>query len=393
MRFQLGLFQPLVLVCYQSKVDANRIVIVGAGIIGASIAYHLVKRGAKVVVLEAMRPGAGATEKSFGWINATFSKRPQAYFDLNQAGLAGWRRLQTELGGELKVQWGGSVAWTPAGQTADDLREDVRKHQEWGYATHLIDEGEFHSLLPNVAPGEFGAACHCEFEGAVDPVDALKALLRQVRELGGEVRYPLEADGLKLEGGRVTAIRTGESTLEADTVVLASGVATQRLAEMAEVSVPLKESRGVLVHTRPQPKLIDRVVLAPGVHCKQKLDGRVVVGGPIVAGAGTANGEQPASSITGDPADNGQKILREAARVLPGIRGVAVERVTVGYRVMPLDEYPVVGFSDRCPNLYVAAMHSGVTLAPLIGQLAALEILDGVRVSSLEPYRPSRFTD
>ena len=74
--------------------------------------------------------------------------------------------------------------------------------------------------------------------------------------------------------------------------------------------------------------------------------------------------------------------------MLPGIRGVAVERVTVGHRVMPVDEYPIVGFCDRCPNLYIAAMHSGVTLAPLIGQLAALEILDGARVSSLEPYRP-----
>jgi glycine/D-amino acid oxidase-like deaminating enzyme len=367
--------------------DANRIVVVGAGILGASIAYHLVKRGASVVIVEAVRPGAGATEKSFGWINATFSKRPRPYFDLNQLGLAGWRRLEIELGGELKVQWGGSVSWAPADATADDLRQNVRKHQEWGYATHLIDEDGFRRLLPNVTPGDFGAACHSEFEGAVDPVDALKALLRQVRELGGEVRYPLQADGLKLENGRVTAIRAGEISVDAGTVVLASGVATQQLAEMAEVSIPLKESQGVLVHTRPQPKLIDRVVLAPGVHCKQKLDGRVVVGGQVVAGFGTANDETP------EPGENGQRILREAARVLPGIRGVAVERVTVGHRVMPVDEYPVIGFSDRCPNLYVAAMHSGVTLAPLIGQLAALEILDGARVSSLEPYRPSRFTD
>jgi glycine/D-amino acid oxidase-like deaminating enzyme len=367
--------------------DANRIVVVGAGILGASIAYHLVKRGASVLIVEAVRPGAEATEKSFGWINATFSKRPRAYFDLNQLGLAGWRRLEIELGGELKVQWGGSVSWAPADSTADDLRENVRRHQEWGYATHLIDEEEFRRLLPNVTPGDFGAACHSEFEGSVDPVDALKALLRQVRELGGEVQYPLQADGLKLESGRVTAIRAGEISVDADIVVLASGVATQRLAEMAEVSIPLKESQGVLVHTRPQPKQIDRVVLAPGVHCKQKLDGRVVVGGQIVAGVGTANGEVP------QPGEDGQRILREAARVLPGIRGVAVERVTVGHRVMPLDEYPVIGFSDRCPNLYVAAMHSGVTLAPLIGQLAALEILDGARVSSLEPYRPSRFTD
>jgi glycine/D-amino acid oxidase-like deaminating enzyme len=371
-------------------VDSNRIVVVGAGIIGSSIAYHLVKRGAKVVIVEALRPGACATENSFGWINATFSKRPRAYFDLNQLGLAGWRRLETELGGELKVQWGGSVAWAPADATAQDLRENIRRHQEWGYATHLIDEDEFRRLLPNVAPGEFGAACHCEFEGALDPVDALKALLRQIRELGGLVRYPFQVDALRLSDGRVTGVSGSEGTIDADVVVLASGVATERLAAMAEVNVPLKASPGVLVHTRPQPKLIDRVVLAPNVHCKQKLDGRVVVGGRIVAGVGTAQGAgEPSASGT----DDGQKILREAARVLPGIRGVAVERVTVGHRVMPVDEYPVIGFSDPCPNLYIAAMHSGVTLAPLMGQLAALEILDGARVSLLDPYRPSRFND
>ena len=275
----------------------------------------------------------------------------------------------------------GLVRWRPVHRGA---QENVRKHQEWGYATHLIDEDEFRRLLPNVTPGDFGAACHSEFEGGLDPVDALKALLRQVRELGGEVRYPFHVDALKLEGGRVTALRSGEISLEASTVVLASGVATEKLAEMAEVSIPMKQSQGVLVHTRPQPKLIDRVVLAPGMHCKQKLDGRVVVGGQIVAGVGTANSE------VAEPGENGQRILREAARVLPGVRGVAVERVTVGYRVMPVDEYPVVGFTDRCPNLYVAAMHSGVTLAPLIGQLAALEILDGARVSLLDAYRPSR---
>jgi len=365
----------------------DRIVVVGAGVIGASIAYHLAKRGANVAIVDTTRPGAGATEKSFGWINATFSKRPRAYFDLNQLGIAGWRRLETELGGELKVQWGGSVAWTSSADEADALRESVRKHQEWGYATHLIEGAEIHRLLPNIAPGEFTAACYCEFEGGVDAIDAVKAMLRQVREAGADVRYPHEVTGLKLQGGRVTAIQAGEISLEASVVVLACGVGIPQLAEMADVSVPLKESEGVLVHTRPQPKLIDRVVLAPGIHCRQKLDGRVMLGGPIVAGVGTATGTAP------EPEEYAKGILRDAARVLPGLRGVAVERITVGRRVMPVDEYPIVGFASSCPNLYIAAMHSGVTLAPVIGQLAALEILDQVQVSLLEAYRPARFMD
>jgi glycine/D-amino acid oxidase-like deaminating enzyme len=367
----------------------DRIVVVGAGITGASIAYHLAKRGAKVAIVDAVRPGAGATENSFGWINATFSKRPRAYFDLNQLGIGGWRRLETELGGELKVRWGGSVGWVAAGGDADALRENVRRHQEWGYATHLIDGDEIHRLLPNIAPGEFGAACYCECEGAVDAMDAVKAMLRQVREAGADVRYPHQVTGLKVQGERVTAIQAGEGSLEAGVVVLACGVATPGLAEMAGVSVSLKESEGVLVHTRPQPKLIDRVVLAPGIHCKQNLDGRVVVGGPIVAGAGTTVG--PAIGPAPELGEYSKQLLRDAAQVLPGLRGVAVERVTLGRRVMPADEYPIVGFAPNCPNLYIAAMHSGVTLAPLIGQLAASEILDGARVSLLETYRPARF--
>jgi glycine/D-amino acid oxidase-like deaminating enzyme len=218
-------------------------------------------------------------------------------------------------------------------------------------------------------------------------MDAVKAMLRQVREAGGEVRYPSEVKELKIEGGRVAAVATGDGSIVADTVVLACGVDIPRLAETAQVVVPLKESVGVLVHTRPQPKLIDRIVIAPGIHCKQKLDGRVVVGGAIVAGAGTATG------LITDAGEYAKQIVRNAAQVLPGLRGVAVERVTVGKRVMPVDEYPIVGSAANWSNLYIAAMHSGVTLAPLIGQLAALEILDDARVSLLEPYRPSRFID
>jgi glycine/D-amino acid oxidase-like deaminating enzyme len=70
----------------------DRVVISGAGIIGASIAYHLVKLGANVTVLEKQRPGFGATEDSFAWINS-FSKQPRSYSDLSLYGIADWRRM------------------------------------------------------------------------------------------------------------------------------------------------------------------------------------------------------------------------------------------------------------------------------------------------------------
>src|ERR1700694_781568 len=95
----------------------DRVVIAGAGIMGASIGYHLAKRGARVTILEKQRPGNGATEKSFAWINASFSKQPRSYYDLNLSGIGGWRRLTGELAAGLQVHWGGSVQWFERGST------------------------------------------------------------------------------------------------------------------------------------------------------------------------------------------------------------------------------------------------------------------------------------
>jgi glycine/D-amino acid oxidase-like deaminating enzyme len=361
----------------------DHIVIAGAGIIGASIGYHLAKRGARITILDAEKPGAGATGKSLGWINATFSKRPRAYFDLNYAGIAAWRQLEIELDGALNVQWGGSVAWFPPGSEADELRLNVRNHQQWGYPVHLVGGAEFDSLLPLVSPGEIAVACHSQPEGAVDPLHALSVLLAKAQHFGAEVRFPCAVTGIHVAGGRVQSIQTTDGSLQAGIFVLACGVSSPSLAKMAGFDVPLKESPGVLLHTAPAPRWIDRVVLAPGTHFKQALDGRIVAGGPIVAGVGTAINE---ASL-----EQAEEIRRLLAIFLPQSKDAQVERVTLGYRVMPEDEYPILGFAEACPNLYVAATHSGVTLAPLIGQLASLEILDGVQVQLLAPYRPSRF--
>ncbi|HTA70161.1 MAG TPA: FAD-dependent oxidoreductase [Bryobacteraceae bacterium] len=353
---------------------SDHIIIVGAGIIGASLAYHLAKRGARVTVVDAQHPAAGATGKSFGWLNATFSKRPRSYFDFSMASIDGWHRLEQELAGDLQVQWGGSVAWFLPGPEAEQLRRDVLHHRQWGYAVRLLDQAGVRELLPHVAPGPIGVACHSEPEGAVDPIHAVSVLLDKARQFGADIRYPCQVT--RLDGA---VVHTSQGVIEGHAVVLACGVDSPRLARLAGVNVPLKDAPGVLIHTTPQARLIDRIVQAPGVHFRQKLDGRIVVGGQIVGGAGTADA----------PIADELQVFSKVSEFLD-FAG-AIEYTTLGYRVMPADEYPIVGFADASPNLYVAATHSGVTLAPVIGELAAMEILDGVSQPRLAPYRPARF--
>ena len=87
----------------------RRVGVVGGGISGSSIAYHLAKRGADVTLFEKSKPAAGATQNSFAWINASASKTPFHYHHLSRLGGLGYRDLERELGRDFKVQWGGSL--------------------------------------------------------------------------------------------------------------------------------------------------------------------------------------------------------------------------------------------------------------------------------------------
>lgn len=358
----------------------GRIAIVGGGIIGASIAYHLARRGADVRLVEKAEPAAGATSKSFAWINAGFSKRPQHYYQLNRLGMLAYRHLERELEGALRVQWGGSLEWYGTAEEGARLRRQVQHHQTWGYPVHLVDEDEFQTLEPAVTPGTATATAFATQEGSVDPVAATEALLNAARQLGAQIEYPSQVTDLDISSGRLHGIRTTRGNVEADVIVIAAGVDTPRLAAMAGLEVPLKDSPGVLAHTKPTDRMMGRVILAPGAHMKQKLDGRIV--------SGTGFGGSP----TDTSPEQGERLLDAAERFVPDIRDVELERMTLGWRPLPRDNRPVVGFPKGQPDVYLAVMHSGVTLAPLIGRLAAQEILDDVRVEMLEPYRLERFS-
>ncbi|HEX7139137.1 MAG TPA: FAD-binding oxidoreductase, partial [Vicinamibacterales bacterium] len=221
---------------------------------------------------------------------------------------------------------------------------------------------------------------HAEIEGSVDPVRVTEVLLARAGREGASVRFPVEVTGLDERSGRLRAVRTTTGDIEADVLIVACGTDTPRVAAMAGVRVPLKESPGVLVHTPPQPPVLERVVLSPMAHMKQKPDGRIVTGSGF-GGSPTRDASHEA----------GERFLKAASQVLPALAKTGVERVTLGFRPLPQDEFPIIGFPRSRRDVYITVMHSGVTLSPLVAHLAAVEILDGVEAEPLAPYRPTRF--
>jgi glycine/D-amino acid oxidase-like deaminating enzyme len=377
-----------------ASVFPERLVIVGGGILGASLAYYLARRGARVTLLEKDAPASGATGRSFAWINADFSKQPLHYHQLNRLSLMSYRILEQQLPG-LPVQWGGCLQWYLDAPRADGLRRQVRQQQEWGYNVRLVGEQEFHDLESQFQPGKFQVASFAEQEGFIDPVATTALLLKGAQAAGAEIIHPCEVIGFDLESGRVRTVKTTLGPFPADFLILAAGVDTPSLASLADVHIPLVPAPGLLVHAKPMPQLLHRVVVGPDAHLKQYHDGRMVIGddfGPPKTSVHEYLNRHPLDFPTeAIRALHQQRILKQASQYLPQVADAPVEKVTLGWRPMPKDGFPIVGATSRCPNLYVVVTHSGVTLAPILGEIVSLEVLDRVEVLMLEPYRPSRF--
>jgi glycine/D-amino acid oxidase-like deaminating enzyme len=329
-------------------------------------------------VLEKIKPGAGATANSFAWINA--KKQPHPYFTLSLMGIQAWRELHADIGSELPVRWGGSLEWTTAADRAARQAETARRFQTWGYPLRFVDEKRLRELEPNVVFGTVSGATHAEIEGAADPVGATEVILAQAQRAGARVIHPSEVVGLDRPNGRLRAVKTTQGDVEADVLVVACGTDTPKIAAMADLRVQLTRSPGILFHTPPQPMTVDRILLSPIGNVKQKPDGRIATGLDF--------GPSPVEDAT---KEKGEAFLQKMSGVLPRLTQATVEKVTLGFRPLPKDSFPIVGFPQGTPDVYVTVMHSGVTLGPLVGWLAAMEILDGIRVDPLAPYRIERF--
>ena len=353
----------------------QHVIVVGAGILGAAIAYHLARRDARVTVVERGAPAGEATAKSFAWINASH-RNAKPYYDLRMVGLQEYRRLEQELEGRLRVKWGGGLNWD---LEDDEIEPLVRRQAGWGYDIRVVEREEIRRLEPRLAaPPARAAFAACE--GTLEPVAATEALLAAAAALGAEVLTGTEVVDFVTGRGRVTGLETAAGTLEADHVVLAAGVASAGLAARLDVHLPLRSSPGLLVHSRPAPPLLDRVVEAPKLHMKQDLDGRLVA-------AKSFGGEAP----TNDPEAAGRRLIARLKETLVGAEDLEMEGVTVGLRPIPEDGLPAVGPAPGIGGLYLAVMHSGITLAPAVGRFAAMELLDGAEVALLGSYRPDRF--
>ena len=367
----------------------KKVIIVGAGIIGATLAYHLSQRdGIDVTLLERDLPGAGASGHSFAWANA-FGKDPREYHTLNRRSLDMWYRLAHQLDTDIGIHYGGEMRWENDPERAMQLRERVRQIQTWGYPCRLITRDEMLSLEPHLHPGTVLAASFSEADVHIETDTFIDVCLQRAGEAETVVYAQTSVTGFVIRDGNIAAVKTTHGEFPCDVAVLASGVQTTELASLARVYIPQQQSPGIVIKTTPCAEVLHNVAVihAPSKDTKhQHLHLRQLSDGSLRIGQGTQEGLN-----RDDSQRHADALLDRARAYLPAIADAKAIPTLVGYRPMPLDGFPVLGFTESVPNLYIALMHSGVTLAPLVGEMATIEIADGVPVEWFGPYRPERF--
>ena len=354
----------------------DRTIVIGAGIVGASIAYHLARRGAEVTIVDRTGVAAGATGKSFAWINAHHFKS-EAYHRIRYQSLAEYHRLDHELDGGLGLSWCGALSFDAVGEA---FEHRVERFRALGYPTEVVSHNRFRDLEPNYGHPP-GRALYLSMEAAIDPALTSKALIDGAVRLGARTLFGPDVTALHRKNGRIAGVETNLGVIEAERVVVAAGVGAEMILKSVSFDLPMDNRPGIMLHSKPIAKVLNHVIWGDRIHLKQQADGRLVIGEVFSEGR---------SDLSTDAIV--EQMLADAARHLPEI-DVENSGTTIGLRPIPKDGMPVVGPAGGIEGLYVAVMHSGVTLAPVAGRMAAEEILDGVAFESLAPYRPARFRD
>ena len=360
-----------------------KVVVVGAGIVGASVAYRLSEGGAEVVLTDGAEPGSGTTSTSFAWVNAN-NKLPREYFELNLAGMREHERLREGIGdGWLHPT--GNLIWA-SDEEQENLERRVERLRSWSYAAEMLPASTINEKLePNFAvPDPETRVAHFPEESWVDAPALTRALVQAAGSHGARTLVGNEVRSIEIVGDGVTLRLENGDAIRADAVVNATGAKAASVAELVGRELPLDVFLGLLVRVAVSGEPLHHLMHTPQINVRPDGSGYVLLHHDSVDAELTADFAGTEDPLCGE-------LLERARIVLPALEGAEIVEARFGLRPVPADGHSCVGALSAIPGYYEAVTHSGVTLGPLIGRLLAREILTGEVDPLIAPFRPDRF--
>jgi sarcosine oxidase subunit beta len=352
------------------------IVIIGAGAIGCSIAYHLALRGARdVVVLERDMVGAGSTSKAAGGIRVQFGTRVEIEFSLRS--IEFFTRFEEEMGVPCDYRQEGYLILLTDEPDVARFRRNVDLQRSLGAEVSLVGPDDARAIVPGLRVDDVLAAAWGPRDGYASPNDVVQAYAAQARARGVRILEGTPVTAIELSGDRVTAVVTPAGRIETPLVVNAAGPQAPLVGRMGGLDLPVDPRRRHIFVTgefsgvrHPMPLVIDR---SSGFYCRSEQRQVLMSAGDV--GATTEFTATVDWSVLDQAID-------KAVRRIPALEGASIHHAWAGLRPLTPDEHGILDWAPGVRGLYLAIgfCGHGFQHSPAAGQVVA-EVLTGAPAS------------
>lgn len=366
-------------------------VIIGGGVTGTSLAYHLAKAGLQVVLLEKKHLCAGGTGKSTAIVRLHYENEPETR--MAWASFRTYAHFAEVVGGECGFVRCG-VLWLVDQENADHLRANVAMHKRVGANCAVVSPQDLKEIEPACSTDRIALGAYEPDSGYADPLLTVFAFAKRARELGADIREGVTVRGLLADASRMRGVRTDQDVIESPVIINAAGCWAANVGRMAGVDIPITVERNQIgLFRQPREILRRHCVVADitvGMYCKPEDATATVVG----AGAGESGVDPDAYNEAVDrdfPLFARKKVSQRA----PAFAQAVSRGGWSGIYDMTPDGKAILGQAGP-EGFYLACGLSGTGFkkAPAIGQCVTELITQG-RSSTVDltPFRLSRFAE
>ncbi len=375
----------------------SRVVIIGGGVIGCSVAYHLAKRGVRdVVLLERLQLTHGATWHAAGLVGQLRSS----------SNLTRIMRYGAELYGKLEAETGQATGWHKVGSLRlassaarwQELKRSATMAKGFGFHVDLVSAREARELFPLLEPTGVVGAAWIEGDGYVDPTSLTNAYATGARNGGAKLLQGVRVTALRTRGRRVTAVVTDQGDIEAECVINAAGMWGREIAGMASTRVPACAVEHQYFVTDKTPRI------PAGLPSLRDPDGNFYVKpepGALAVGGWESNtrpwgaaGIAPefGPELLQPDFDRFAPLAEAASARVPALNEIGIRQMINGPIPITADGEPVIGLSPELDNFYLCCgFTSGIAASGGAGWVMANWIVDGDPGLDLWPFDVRRF--
>lgn len=367
-------------------------IIIGAGVVGTSIAFHLAERGLKPLIVERRTVASGATGHSSGLVRMHYDLRAEselAFVSFKQY-FSNWRE---RVGGECGFMQTGFLQIAKR-EHEDKLRGNVANHQRIGINTSVITADDVKKLFPDLLTDQFDFAAYEPDSGYADATLTTNSMLEAAKRMGATLIQNCEVTGILASGGRVSGVTTTRGDLSAPIIVNAAGTWAAHIGRMAGVDIPFQTwTHDVAFLHRPPSLGRFPAVIDDTINCYFRPEGSALI---LAAGEDESLRNEPPDAEDQTPTPNFLDNLIDAMlKRIPKLEESGLHSIHVGRDGISLDQRPILGMAGP-EGFYLACGMSGTgfKISPAVGASMSELILDGKpKTVDISPFRFERFAE